>query len=401
MLKVPERRNDIRIAFVQPAYAKYRQPLFEKLDRYFNLILCFEEDSRVYLQSNHSEMFTSAHQLRGMKQKKNLPVYPARKYLKLLLFLMKHNYSVVITSTSLSPETIISLFLSKVKRSKCVLWTEDWFMPKLESLISRFRLSLVIFLQKFVLKSVDAVVVEGTAQYKYARALNISDEKLFFSNHCSLDYSKYSSKNLKKKLKIENGLVVLYLGRIVQSKGLDILIRAFSKIERERNDIFLVVCGDGDFRSFCEHLADGLKIKHVIFLGMIPKEEIASYYKTADVFVLPSCVRAHQGVMVRALAPRAHVEGWGLVVNEAMSMAKPIITTDAVGAAQDLVKNGVNGYVVKNGDVDELYLALKKILEDRKLRKVMEKNSRRMFEEFNDFDKMFEGFRRAIEYAIE
>jgi len=143
---------------------------------------------------------------------------------------------------------------------------------------------------------------------------------------------------LKKKLGIRSGLVVLYLGRIIAPKGLDMLIRAFYKIEQERNDTFLLVCGEGDFRPYCERLTEKLKMKHVFFLGKIEEEEIASYYKTADVFVLPSCVRPHQSVVLRAFAARARIEGWGLTVNEAMSMAKPIITTDAVGVVQDWLK---------------------------------------------------------------
>jgi glycosyltransferase involved in cell wall biosynthesis len=83
-----------------------------------------------------------------------------------------------------------------------------------------------------------------------------------------------------------------------------------------------------------------------------------------------------------------------------MSMGKPVITTDAVGAAEDLVRNGVNGYVVKNGEIEELYLALRKMVEDPRLRKTMGENSRIIFEEFNDFGKMFRGFKKAIEYSI-
>jgi glycosyltransferase involved in cell wall biosynthesis len=83
-----------------------------------------------------------------------------------------------------------------------------------------------------------------------------------------------------------------------------------------------------------------------------------------------------------------------------MSLGKPIITTDAVGAAFDLVKNGVNGFIVKNGDVLDLYIALKRIITEEKRIDVMGQNSRKLFEQFNSFDKMFDGFKKAISYAI-
>jgi len=397
-MKVPEKSNAKGIVLIHPCYAKYRQILFEKLNRHFNMTFYFQDVSPSFLKGKDSKTFTRVLKPNRRKQDANLLVSRVREVADLLLLLMKDNYAVTITE-GLGTPTFISLFLSKIKRNKCVLWIEDWFMHEGESIIDRFRFSIVFWLTKFVLKTVDAIVVEGTPQYNYVRNFNIPDEKIFYSNHCSLDYSKYVSRNLKKKLKIDKSLVVLYLGRITEAKGLDVLIRAFSKIEQERNDVFLLVCGDGEFRFFCEQLVEKLKIKRTMFLGMVEEEEMASYYKTADIFILPSCARAYRRISRRAFSVRPCVEGWGLVINEAMSMGKPIITTDAVGAAQDLVKNGVNGYVVKNGDIDELYLALKKILENTKLRQVMEKNSRRIFEEFNDFDKQYEGFKKAIEYC--
>jgi glycosyltransferase involved in cell wall biosynthesis len=232
--------------------------------------------------------------------------------------------------------------------------------------------------------------VEGTPQYKFVRGLNVPREKVFFANYCSLDYSKYPTKNLKDKLNISDLLVVLYVGRVVKRKGLDILIKSFYEIRNKRDDVALIICGDGDFLPCCKQLAKKLKINRIFFLGEVAEEDMASVYKAADVFVLPSCIRS---------GGRDEVEGWGLVVNEAMSMGLPVVTTDVVGAAQDLVKENINGYLVKNGDAKELYLTLNRILENERLRKTMGENFRKIFESFNDFNKMFEGFKQAINYV--
>jgi glycosyltransferase involved in cell wall biosynthesis len=130
-------------------------------------------------------------------------------------------------------------------------------------------------------------------------------------------------------------------------------------------------------------------------LGAVAEEEkMASYYKTADLVVLPTRYLSHA-----RWGENRGPEGWGLVINEAMSMGKPILTTDRAGAAPDLVKDGINGFVVRSGDVEALYSGLKSLLDGTHLREAMGKNSRRIFEQFNDFDRMFEGFRKAIEYA--
>jgi len=387
-----EKANKVKIVFIQPAYAKYRQPLFDKFLSYYNMTLYFMRQSEVHLQYEFGDKFPREHFLPRGGSHPNWLVHIVREYLgeplALVSELMKNDYSAVVSSISDSPQTIVSLFVSRIRKAKCVLWVEEWSSP-----ITKKPLSMLsTLLRTYVLKNVDAIVVEGTSQYIYVRKFSIPKEKVFFSNHCSLDYSNYLTKDLKKKLNIKGFLVVLYLGRIVKRKGLDILIQAFSKIEEKRSDVALVVCGNGEFLPYCEQLGKKLGARNIFFLGGVSEGEVASVYEAADVFVLPSCIRSGQGI---------EVEGWGLVINEAMSMGKPIITTDAVGAAKDLVKENINGYIVKNGDANELCRALDKILGNERLRNIMGKNSRKIFEDFNDFDKMFEGFRKAIEYAIQ
>lgn len=379
-------RKNMPILFIQPAYAKYRQPLFDRLSQKFDTTFYFIAEPMTYFQDKKSSKRTT-NQPGEQELRLSRVIRLVRGYLHLLVCLATDNYSVAVTSISDSPQTILSLLISRMRRKKCVLMIEEWFVPRKKSTITRFRL----IVKRLTMTNADAVVAIGTAQYNYVRNFGVPSRKVFMSNHCSLDFSMYKSENLKKKLNIDKGLVVLYLGRIIKNKALDILIRAFSKIEQKTNDFFLVACGDGDYRPYCENLVRKLKVGNIIFRGTVCGEEnIASYYRTADVFVLPSSLRGYE---------KMYCEGWGLVINEAMSMGKPVITTNAVGAAPDLVKNGINGYIVKNLDPDALYSALKKVLENKNLRETMGKNSRKIFDDFNDFDKMFEGFRDAINYV--
>ena len=76
-------------------------------------------------------------------------------------------------------------------------------------------------------------------------------------------------------------------------------------------------------------------------------------------------------------------EGLGLVLNEAASMGLPIIVTDRVGSALDFVINGINGYIIKSGDVKELSSKIIEILiNDDKLRKYSS-SSRKIFENYH------------------
>ncbi|MGP8324095.1 MAG: glycosyltransferase family 4 protein, partial [Methanosarcinaceae archaeon] len=175
-------------------------------------------------------------------------------------------------------------------------------------------------------------------------------------------------------------------GRIVRLKGVDYLIKSFSLIEKKIGNAFLVIVGDGPFREECENLAEELEIKNIIFAGYMDINKTL-YYNACDVFVLPTIFLS------------GACDCWGLVINEAMAFSKPIVTTDAVGAVEDMVKEGCNGYVVKSKDVQELCESICKILSNPKLAEAMGGNSRKIFEEKNVYRKMVDTFVNAIEYV--
>jgi glycosyltransferase involved in cell wall biosynthesis len=175
------------------------------------------------------------------------------------------------------------------------------------------------------------------------------------------------------------------MSRIIPLKGLDVLIKAYFALKKKRNDVFLLIGGDGPFRPYCQELTRSLEIPDVQFLGSVHPDFVVELFKHSDVFVLPSYYW------------RNRYEAWGLVINEAASMSLPIITTTAVGAAHDLVIEGYNGFVVEDNNVDNLFKAMEKILDMDLLG--MGKNSRLLFEKKNDFIHMANGFTSAIEHS--
>ena len=192
---------------------------------------------------------------------------------------------------------------------------------------------------------------------------------------------------LREKLGLAPGeRVVLYLGRLEESKGVSILFDAFRRVT---DGAILVLAGDGRERSRLESLARELGISgRVRFAGYVPTEGTLPYYAMADIFVLPS------------IGTACGKEPWGLVVNEAMNQGVPVIATDAVGAAAGgLVRNGVNGIVVPERDAVALANAIQVILDSPGLREEMSGSARRTIAEWTN-DRMVQGFREAVEYAM-
>jgi glycosyltransferase involved in cell wall biosynthesis len=126
---------------------------------------------------------------------------------------------------------------------------------------------------------------------------------------------------------------------------MDVLLHATAQAADPR--LLLVLAGDGSERRALERLADDLHVR-LHLTGDVPWERIVELYAAADVFAL--------------LSER---EPWGVVVNEAAACGLPLVLSERVGAAHDLVRDGENGFLVPPGDAPALAEAICRILDDR------------------------------------
>jgi len=182
-------------------------------------------------------------------------------------------------------------------------------------------------------------------------------------------FSQSKDQNLKNRLKLnQNDKIVLFVGGLDRAhyfKGLNILLSALAKLEE---NVKLVVIGEGDLKKKYQSRTDDLKMKErVIFVGSAISSELIKFYNLADVFVLPSISSS---------------EAFGLVSLEAMACAKPIIVSDLPGP-RTLVKEGVNGFLVKPADVDDLAEKIKLVLENSKIKEMGEESRKIVEEKYN------------------
>lgn len=156
--------------------------------------------------------------------------------------------------------------------------------------------------------------------------------------------------------------LTLGASRVTDRKGIQYLIEAIDSLKSEY--VFLLtVIGEGNAKAHLERMVRDLGLESRInFVGRIPREETLPYYQEADVFVLPSLNEGMSNAMLEALA-------CGL----------PIITT-RTGGAEELVREGENGFIVKHGDAQDLARALRIVAKDAILRESMGNASRSMAE---------------------
>ncbi len=169
------------------------------------------------------------------------------------------------------------------------------------------------------------------------------------------------------------------------------MIRAFAIVQSYYSNAFLLVVGEGVELERCKQLAKDLHVVTCLFHEAIPdvNESLkASFFQFCDVFILPSRICGN------------HYEGWGLVVGEAMSMGKPVIATDAVGCSDDMVQEGVNGFIVRHSSVGDLARAMKSMLANKDKLPAMGKASRDIFDKQISYSRMSRAFVDSITFAL-
>lgn len=199
---------------------------------------------------------------------------------------------------------------------------------------------------KWVLNNSDIVIAQSSNTRKNALEIYKPNKDIKI---IPLPYESFKFKKVnREKLGLKKDLIyTISTGRLVKRKGFDFLINSIANVDEKK--VHALIVGDGPEKENLQTLAKKLNISDRIhFLGFVSEEKKFQYLSNADVYVLSS----------------VH-EGFGIVLQEAMQVGLPIISTDN-GGQVDIIKEGKNGYLIKFGDVGGLAEKINKLAEDKK-----------------------------------
>lgn len=211
---------------------------------------------------------------------------------------------------------------------------------------------------------------------KFYERFGVDTNKLFF-HPCAVDNNFFQKRKkelinkkdvIKEKFGIKrNRKIILYVGKLVKRKRPFDLLKAYEKLS-EKNDISLLFIGEGDQKKELEKYVKDKKIKNVFFKGFVNQKKLPKFFIIAEIFVLPSEYDP---------SPKQ--------LNEAMNFALPVIVSNKIGTANDLVKHKKQGLVYNCGNINELKKYLNKLINNKDLRKKIgerffKKNSRWNFD---------------------
>jgi len=344
----------VAIALVTNVLAPYRVPLYALLaERYGVEVLCFGAGAS-YVPAWFGDLDA---------QLEAAP-FPARRIggPREALGLGKR-YDAAIAPVAGGAMLPASYLGMHVRGKPFVLWGSVWAHPR-----GGMKAALAFPLVRHVYRHADAVVTYGEHVRRYVtryRGRTDNDDVVIApqSVEAELFGCAVSAEEIaawRAEAGLPDGPLVLYVGRLVEEKGIEDLLAAWLLLTtglapldaaRPSPPPTLVAIGDGP-------LADDVKATpHARLLGPLARERLPVAYAAADALVLPSIPTAR------------FREPWGLVCNEAFHQRTPVIATTAVGAvAGGLVRDGETGLVVPPSDPPALARAIERLLDDAALR---------------------------------
>jgi glycosyltransferase involved in cell wall biosynthesis len=356
----------VRVTVVSPEPTPYRSPLLDRVAVRTEVDLTVVYAARTVagrtwsVTPNHRAVFLGGARLPGLRSilRHDYPVTPA-----IGRVLRRSRPEVVVVSGWSTFAAQAALAWCRARKIPYVLLVESHDLgPR-----SGWRRAVKGAIVPRIVRGAASVLVVGTAARESVLARGAPPERVrVFAN--TVDVPSWSERadrlaEGRSKLRSESGVadddvVVLSVGRLVFDKGLDVLIRATNAAGDSR--LRLVFAGSGPDEAALIELARELDVQ-LLIRGDLAEAALADEYVKADVFALLS----------------VH-ETWGVVVNEAAASELPLVLSERVGAAQDLLRDGENGFVVPSGDVAAAAAALKRLAEDPALRHAAGERSREL-----------------------
>jgi glycosyltransferase involved in cell wall biosynthesis len=236
-----------------------------------------------------------------------------------------------------------------------------------------------------VVKMCSGVMPFGTCGREYFRKYGVNENRVF-PVPAGPDYALFRSitphevAQVRSSFNLAEGRKrLIYVGRLLALKRVDLLVDAFVKTADQRPDWDLLLVGDGPERANIESRIPAHLRSRVTFAGFVnDPHTLACLYRSSNALVLPS-----------------NTEAWGLVVNEALACGLAAIASDIVGASADLIIEGYNGRTFKSENLDSLIAAMSEVTDERNIGRMQASSSAVLAAFRSRFDPI-DGLRNAL-----
>lgn len=285
----------------------------------------------------------------------------ARKFRRVLL---AEKFDLIHINTSFETKAILrdafSLFWLKNSGAKIFLKFHGSDVELLET--ANFALR---FLIRSLIKNADGIGLLSSEEKRGFVGSGFAEEKFFVVKNALTIFPQKSFPQVEN-FSAEKNFRLLFVSRLIPTKGLLETIRAVLILREKGLAVVLEVLGDGETRLPAEDLAKTLKVSEFVnFHGHIAEETVQEFYRKSNLLVFPTF----------------HIEGFPMVIFNALQFGLPIVTTK-IRAAADYLKDGENCLFCEAKNAQSVAEKIAEILQNKDLRERMSENNRALAREF-------------------
>lgn len=232
-----------------------------------------------------------------------------------------------------------------------------------------YRTKLTYYLTKYALKNVSKLIAVSGALANEARKIIPNLEIEIIPNGASFDNTNNDLKQMFNDLPYTKKII--FIGDLLEEKGIKELLMAFALIHKKYPNTLLLLVGRPYLKPWITDFVNQNNLANcVVILGIIEHKNILNTIKSADIFVLPS-----------------HSEGMPTVMFEAMAAKLPMIISN-VGGVPEVIKNGINGLLIRPKSVNDIVEKIDLLLSDDALYKKLAENAYKEFFQNYTWDKI-------------
>ena len=348
--------------FQSKYYGSYEYFLSRQLVKQGHEVVVYTSDREGWQQTENKKIEVKTEDCEGFKiyrlhtgpQIGIMPLIPT-----LLFTLLKKKFDIIHAHNYYAASSFYSAIASRAKRIPLVLTQHNDHFPP--SFVNKFLYLLdSCTFGRYTLFQAKKIIALSRNIKSHLMLIGTHESKIeVIPNGVN---TRFYSPHRKNLLEAKWGFappVVLFVGRLVEEKGLEYLLQAFSKVVTKIPEAKLVIVGRGPKEKELKSLAKKLGLYNVFFLGAVENRLMPNIYVGCDVVVLPS---------VR--------EPFGNVVIEAMAAEKPVIGS-YVGGMKDTIIHGVTGFHVPPRNSARISEFVVRLLSDASLRKKLGRNARK------------------------
>jgi len=322
-----------RVLFITNYPSPYRVRFYDELGKSLDVTVLFADRVEEKVTRSAQWFEDSQGHFRMVQLKKRVMTLQGRDLCLDVTQWVRKDFDAIVVCGYSSPTAMLAMLYMRLHRIP--------FYMEVDGGLVRQDSKLKYWFKKWLVTMPSAWISSGKNTTKYLVHYGAEESRVYYYPFTSLWESdiaqRIPTEEEKRQLRQELGMkeekIVLSVSRFIPSKRLDMLIHSAGALGET---VGVYIIGGEPTEEYLK-LKEELSAENVHFVGFTKKDRLALYYQASDLFALPT-----------------QTDVWGLVINEAMAYGLPILTTDRCVAGLELVKDGVNGYLIPKDDQQAL-----------------------------------------------